>query len=65
MIGFVFANTHDMIFIETEKGIIESIDSNDIRYNDRYSNGSFLFDESESGKAKTIWKIEQKKDSIK
>ncbi len=65
VIGFVFANTHDMIFIETEKGIIESIDSNDIRYNDRYSNGSFLFDESESGKAKTIWKIEQKKDSIK
>ena len=31
----------------------------DLRYNDRYSNGSFLFDETESGKAKSIWKLEQ------
>lgn len=63
VIGFVFANNHDTIFIETEKGKIETITAADLRYNDRYSNGSFLFDENDNGKAKSIWKLEQKNSS--
>ena len=59
VVGFEFANNHDTIFVETEKGKIESVNVKDLRYNDRYSNGSFLFDENESGKVTTIWKIEQ------
>lgn len=55
VIGFVFTEENQMIHIETDKGIIETINSSDIRFNDRYSNGSFIFDENESGKAITIW----------
>ncbi|WP_338469371.1 DNA topoisomerase IV subunit A [Niallia sp. XMNu-256] len=61
VVGFVFAEDHDTIFIATEKGLIHSVNSEDIRFNDRYSNGSFLFDETESGKATTIW-INKKED---
>jgi topoisomerase-4 subunit A len=57
VIGFVFTNEEETVFIESEKGIIESVNVADLRFNDRYSNGSFLFDESENGKAKTIWKM--------
>ena len=28
-----------------------------LKNSDRYTNGSFIFDESESGQAKEIWKI--------
>ena len=55
VIGFVFADEGQRIQIETDKGIIETVNSSDIRFNDRYSNGSFIFDESESGKAVSIW----------
>jgi len=63
VIGFVFANEQDMILIETEKGIIEQTNTSTLRFNDRYSNGSFLFDEDQNGKAKTIWKLEQKEET--
>jgi topoisomerase-4 subunit A len=63
VIGFVFANNGDTIFIETEKGSIETVGVSDLRYNDRYSNGSFLFDENDNGKAKTLWKLEKKNSS--
>ena len=60
VVGFVFANNHDTIFIETSKGTVETLNASDLRFNDRYSNGSFLFDESESGNALKIWKHESK-----
>jgi len=63
VIGFVFANEQDTILIETEKGIIEQTNTATIRFNDRYSNGSFLFDEEQNGKAKTIWKLEQEEET--
>lgn len=55
VIGFVFAEENQVILIETDKGKIENVNSSDLRYNDRYSNGSFLFDENESGKAVIMW----------
>ncbi|MCQ6276344.1 DNA topoisomerase IV subunit A [Bacillus sp. V3B] len=63
VVGFVFANNHDTIFIETEKGMIETVAAADLRYNDRYSNGSFLFDENDNGKAKSIWKLKENNSS--
>jgi len=57
IIGMVISKETDIIFIETEKGVVESINAADIRFNDRYSNGSFFIDETENGKANAIWKV--------
>lgn len=59
IIGTVLAKEEDEIFIVSEKGQTESITVSDLRFNDRYSNGSFFMDESESGKVKYIWKRSQ------
>lgn len=58
VIGFVFAAEHDRIFVQAEKGLIESLNVTDLRYSDRYSNGSFILDESVNGHAVQIWKEE-------
>ncbi|WNS77414.1 DNA topoisomerase IV subunit A [Bacillus sp. DTU_2020_1000418_1_SI_GHA_SEK_038] len=57
VIGSVIVSENDDIYMETEKGIIESTKASSIRFNDRYSNGSFILDETESGKTKSVWKI--------
>ncbi|MFJ5625378.1 DNA topoisomerase IV subunit A [Peribacillus loiseleuriae] len=56
VIGLETVIPSDTIFIETEKGVIESIHVSGLRYTDRYTTGSFVVDESEAGKAKEIWK---------
>jgi topoisomerase IV subunit A len=58
IIGFMVAHDKDVIFVQTEKGFIESIKAGDIRFNDRYSNGSFILDEGDNGKVTTTWKVE-------
>ncbi|MFB3167082.1 DNA topoisomerase IV subunit A [Neobacillus sp. 179-C4.2 HS] len=58
VVGFVVANDEDTIFIQTEKGHIETVVTSEIRLNDRYSNGSFILDENDNGKVTTIWKVE-------
>ncbi|MGX6443332.1 DNA topoisomerase IV subunit A [Neobacillus sp. K501] len=58
IVGFVVANEQDIVFIQTEKGQTEQITAEEIRFSDRYSNGSFILDETENGKATTIWKVE-------
>ncbi|WML39860.1 DNA topoisomerase IV subunit A [Neobacillus sp. OS1-2] len=58
IMGFMIANDQDTIFIQTDKGVIETVNISDIRYSDRYSNGSFILDEGESGKVTNIWKVE-------
>jgi topoisomerase IV subunit A len=55
VVGMVLAKSQDKIFIESEKGVIEQVTASDLRFNDRYSNGSFILDESDSGKAKKMW----------
>ncbi|MGZ4160876.1 MAG: hypothetical protein ACXVNF_08805, partial [Neobacillus sp.] len=57
-IGFMVAHDKDVIFVQTEKGFIETIKAGDIRFNDRYSNGSFILDEGDNGKVTTTWKVE-------
>jgi topoisomerase IV subunit A len=56
IMGFVIANEQDIIFIQTEKGQIETLQTADIHYSDRYSNGSFVLDEDDNGKVTTVWK---------
>jgi topoisomerase-4 subunit A len=58
VVGFAVANDEDIIFIQTEKGHIETVVTSEIRLNDRYSNGSFILDENDNGKVTTIWKVE-------
>jgi topoisomerase IV subunit A len=58
IVGFVVANDEDTVFIHTEKGHTEAIVTSEIRFNDRYSNGSFVLDENDNGKVTTIWKVE-------
>ncbi|RFU60558.1 DNA topoisomerase IV subunit A [Peribacillus glennii] len=63
IIGFKTVRMSDSIFIETEKGNIETIHVSALKYSDRYTNGSFVVDESESGKAKEIWKVSIEEDT--
>ncbi|MEH7355793.1 DNA topoisomerase IV subunit A [Neobacillus drentensis] len=56
--GFVVANDHDDIFIQTDKGFTETLKTDNIRFSDRYSNGSFILDEDENGKVTNVWKVE-------
>ncbi|WP_071459739.1 DNA topoisomerase IV subunit A [Bacillus massilinigeriensis] len=54
--GFVIADATDMIFFRTSKGQIHQTVAADFRFSDRYTNGSFLFDENESGQLTCMWK---------
>lgn len=58
VIGAILAKEQDHVYIQAEKGHIEQIDVSTLRYNDRYSNGSFFIDEAESGKVISIWNVE-------
>lgn len=55
--GFVLAHEQDTVVITSEKNMTEKISVNELRMNDRYSNGSFFMDESESGKVIGIGKL--------
>ena len=55
--GFVIVNEQDVIYIQTEKGHIETLNTGDIHFSDRYSNGSFILDEDDKGKVTTTWKV--------
>lgn len=60
IMGYVAAKDQDEIFILTEKGYIETIKTSDIKFSDRYSNGSFILDEGVNGKVTRVWKVEGK-----
>lgn len=45
---------NDKLLIYTEKGEQFTIDAQELRLNDRYSNGSFILDDNESGPAHTL-----------
>ncbi|WP_223589958.1 DNA topoisomerase IV subunit A [Neobacillus bataviensis] len=59
IMGFVAANDQDEIYIQTDKGYTETLKTADIKFSDRYSNGSFILDEGENGKVTTVWKEEK------
>ncbi|MEZ7793564.1 DNA topoisomerase IV subunit A [Niallia circulans] len=55
IVGMTIAGAQDIIYLQTEKGDIESLKAADLRFNDRYSNGSFVIDETEAGKIVELW----------
>jgi len=55
IVGMAIVHKQDILYLETEKGDLEQIAVDPIRFNDRYSNGSFVIDESDTGKVKTMW----------
>lgn len=57
IIGFVVAGDKDQILLQTEKGVTEGMIAANLKFSDRYSNGSFILDESETGKVAVIWKV--------
>ncbi|WP_462413451.1 DNA topoisomerase IV subunit A [Neobacillus sp. Marseille-QA0830] len=61
IVGFVTAEGPDELFIQTEKGYLETLKAEDIRYGDRYSNGSFILDEGENGQVTSFWVVEAPK----
>jgi topoisomerase IV subunit A len=58
LIGFEIVQNDDRIYLESAKGQTEVMVASDLRNSDRYQNGSFVFDETESGKLILIWKEE-------
>lgn len=43
------------VWLKTEKGNIESVDTTNLRSSDRYNNGSFVLDTDESGEVVETW----------
>ncbi|UTR10676.1 DNA topoisomerase IV subunit A [Evansella sp. LMS18] len=43
------------VFIKVMNGTIDSVDAATVRFNDRYTNGSFLFDTQETGDVLDVW----------
>ncbi|MFA9560540.1 DNA topoisomerase IV subunit A [Evansella sp. AB-rgal1] len=55
---------HGIVWVQTEKDTIDSIKVNSVRTNDRYTNGSFLFDTSDTGDAISVWYEQGEDDGI-
>lgn len=64
IVGMDIVREEDHLIIRTEKDITESIAINRIRFNDRYSNGSFIIDESENGVVTEIWKENKNENEV-
>ncbi|WP_374703447.1 DNA topoisomerase IV subunit A [Bacillus sp. Marseille-P3661] len=55
---------NQLVFLKTEKDIITSVDPENLRLNDRYSNGSFIIDADESGSIKEVWIVSKDTEPI-
>jgi topoisomerase-4 subunit A len=55
--GMVIAAEGDDVVIHTEKGTREIISVDQIKWSDRYSNGSFVLDEAEAGEVTSLRRI--------
>jgi topoisomerase IV subunit A len=62
VVGVDLVKNDDEIILKTEKQKIYTLKPDSLRYNDRYSNGSFIFDEGESGALVELWKVVQTAD---
>jgi topoisomerase-4 subunit A len=50
--------SNSLVYIQTEKGTLEVLESASYRNNDRYSNGSFIIDQQDAGDVKEMWIVE-------
>ncbi|WP_079509068.1 DNA topoisomerase IV subunit A [Mesobacillus jeotgali] len=58
IIGVEAVRDDEEILFQSEKQQIVSLKASQLRFSDRYTNGSFLVDESETGKLTKMWKSE-------
>jgi topoisomerase-4 subunit A len=58
VIGFETVRDQDIIYAVSEKGQTEAVQVSEMKYNDRYQNGSFIMDETENGKLVLLYKEE-------
>ncbi|MCM3664144.1 DNA topoisomerase IV subunit A [Mesobacillus subterraneus] len=63
IMGVEAVSEQDEIFFQTEKQHVVTVRASELRFNDRYTNGSFLVDESETGKLAKLWKNENEKET--
>ncbi|MGE8205823.1 DNA topoisomerase IV subunit A [Heyndrickxia sp. NPDC080065] len=56
IVGLDIVKNEDIMFIHTEKDVTETVSIQSLRFNDRYSNGSFVIDETENGSVDEVWK---------
>ncbi|WP_417900420.1 DNA topoisomerase IV subunit A [Bacillus haimaensis] len=50
--------SNSLVYIQTEKGTLEVLESASYRNNDRYSNGSFIIDQQDAGDVREMWIVE-------
>ncbi|MGD6832881.1 DNA topoisomerase IV subunit A [Sutcliffiella halmapala] len=50
--------SNSLVYIQTEKGTLEVLESANYRNNDRYSNGSFIIDQQDAGDVTEMWVVE-------
>ncbi|MCA1319371.1 DNA topoisomerase IV subunit A [Bacillus tianshenii] len=51
-------HSNSLVYIQTEKGTLEVLESANYRNNDRYSNGSFIIDQQDAGDVSEMWIVE-------
>ncbi|WP_421385005.1 DNA topoisomerase IV subunit A [Bacillus salacetis] len=54
--GMEIVEEIDSVTLETDKGHVETVQAVNFRNNDRYSNGSFVLDQGESGSVVKVWR---------
>ncbi|MFE7061723.1 DNA topoisomerase IV subunit A [Sutcliffiella sp. NPDC057660] len=50
--------SNSLVYIQTEKGTLEVLESSSYRNNDRYSNGSFIIDQQDAGDVTEMWIVD-------
>ncbi|NPC92919.1 DNA topoisomerase IV subunit A [Bacillus sp. WMMC1349] len=55
IVGLLACSYHDQFMIQTEKDVTEEMTVKEIKLHDRYSNGSFILDEDETGEVTDVW----------
>ena len=46
---------NEVVYMESDKGNVLEVDSDSLRLNNRYSNGSFVTDTNQVGYIKNVW----------
>lgn len=65
IIGVEAVQDEEELFFQSEKQHIVSVKASELRFSDRYTNGSFLVDETETGKLTRVWKSEEEQETEK
>lgn len=56
MVGLDIAHQDEIFYVKTENNVVEEVEPDKLRLNDKHSNGSFVTDEKADGPVVFIWK---------